>query len=125
MNIPENLRYTPDHTWLLLEGDTVTVGITNHAQEELSDVVFVELPDGGRTCAAGDSVAIVESVKTASDIYCPVAGEIVAVNTDLEADPSLVNTAPYTGGWIFKISLDDPSATESLMDATSYQDHIA
>ena len=108
-----------------MEGDTVTVGITNHAQEELSDVVFVELPDGGRTCAAGDSVAIVESVKTASDIYCPVAGEIVAVNTDLEADPSLVNTAPYTGGWIFKISLDDTSATESLMDATSYQDHIA
>lgn len=124
MNIPDNLRYTSDHAWILIDGEIATVGITDHAQEELADVVFVELPEDGRTCAAGDSVAIVESVKTASDIYCPVAGEIIAVNTDLEADPSLVNTAPYEKGWIFKIRVDDPAAIEGLMDASEYTDLI-
>ena len=83
MNIPENLRYTSDHEWILLEGDIATVGITDHAQEELTDVVFVERPDEGRSCDAGDPIAVVESVKAASDIYCPIAGEIVAGNTCL------------------------------------------
>ena len=124
MNIPENLRYTSDHEWILLEGDIATVGITDHAQEELTDVVFVELPDEGRSCDAGDPIAVVESVKAASDIYCPIAGEIVAGNTDLEADPSLVNTAPYDGGWIFKVRVNDTAAVEALMDAGAYKDLI-
>ena len=124
MNIPENLRYTSDHEWILLEGDIATVGITDHAQEELTDVVFVELPDEGRSCDAGDPIAVVESVKAASDIYCPIAGEIVAGNTDLEADPSLVNTAPYDGGWIFKVRVNDTAAVEAQMDADAYKDLI-
>ena len=124
MNIPENLRYTSDHEWILLEGDIATVGITDHAQEELTDVVFVELPDEGRSCDAGDPIAVVESVKAASDIYCPIAGEIVAGNTDLEADPSLVNTGPYDGGWIFKVRVNDTAAVEALMDAGAYKDLI-
>jgi len=121
MNVPENLRYTSDHEWILLEGDTATVGITDHAQEELTDVVFVELPDDGRSCDAGDPIAVVESVKAASDIYCPIAGEIVAGNTDLEADPSLVNTDPYGAGWIFKVRVNDSAAVEALMDADGYK----
>jgi len=121
MNVPENLRYTSDHEWILLEGDVATVGITDHAQEELTDVVFVELPDDGRTCDAGDPIAVVESVKAASDIYCPVAGEIVAGNTDLEADPSLVNTDPYGAGWIFKVRVNDVATVEAQMDADGYK----
>ncbi len=120
MNVPANLRYTNDHEWVLLEGDIATVGITDHAQEELTDVVFVELPEDGRTCDAGDPVAVVESVKAASDIYIPVAGEITEGNADLEADPSLVNTDPYGKGWIFKVRVNDPSAVEALMDAETY-----
>ncbi|MGB0775221.1 MAG: glycine cleavage system protein GcvH [Akkermansiaceae bacterium] len=121
MNVPENLRYTSDHEWILLEGDIATVGITHHAQEELTDVVFVELPDEGRSCDAGDPVAVVESVKAASDIYCPIAGEITAGNTDLEADPSLVNTDPYGNGWIFKVRVNDTAAVEAQMDAEGYK----
>lgn len=120
MNVPSNLRYTSDHEWVLLEGDVATVGITDHAQEELTDVVFVELPDEGRSCDAGDPVAVVESVKAASDIYVPLAGEIVSGNVDLEADPALINTDPYGAGWIFKIRLNDPAAVEGLMDADAY-----
>ncbi|MGJ8677136.1 MAG: glycine cleavage system protein GcvH [Akkermansiaceae bacterium] len=121
MNIPANLSYSKDHEWVLLEGDIATVGITDHAQEELTDVVFVELPEDGRSCDAGDPVAVVESVKAASDIYIPVAGEIVAGNADLEADPSLVNTDPYGAGWIFKMKVNDPSAVaDALMDAEAY-----
>ena len=124
MNVPENLRYTSDHEWILLEGDIATVGITDHAQEELTDVVFVELPDEGRSCDAADPVAVVESVKAASDIYCPIAGEIVTGNVDLEADPSLINTAPYDGGWIFKVKVADKAAVEALMDADGYKSLI-
>ncbi|MBT8037637.1 MAG: glycine cleavage system protein GcvH [Verrucomicrobiae bacterium] len=120
MNAPANLRYTPDHEWVLLEGDVAKVGITDHAQEELTDVVFVELPEDGRQCDAEDPVAVVESVKAASDIYAPLAGEVVAGNADLEADPSLINTDPYGAGWIFQIRLNDPSAVEGLMDAEAY-----
>ncbi len=120
MNVPTNLRYTSDHEWVLLEGDVAKVGITDHAQEELTDVVFVELPEDGRTCDAGDPIAVVESVKAASDIYAPLAGEVVESNTGLEADPALANTDPYGAGWIFKIKLSDPSAVEALMDAEAY-----
>ena len=121
MNVPDHLRYTSDHEWILLDGDTVTVGITDHAQEELTDVVFVELPENGRSCDAGDPVAVVESVKSASDIYIPVAGEIVEGNIDLEADPSLVNTDPYGAGWIFKVRLKDAASVDTLMDASAYK----
>ncbi len=121
MNVPDNLRYTSDHEWVSLNGDIATVGITDHAQEELTDVVFVELPENGRACDAGDPVAVVESVKAASDIYIPIAGEIVEGNADLEADPSLVNTDPYAAGWIFKVKLNDAAAVDALMDADAYK----
>ena len=120
MNVPDNLRYTSDHEWILLDGDVASIGITDHAQEELTDVVFVELPENGRTCDAGDPVAVVESVKAASDIYVPLAGEIVEGNIELEADPSLVNTDPYGAGWIFKVRLSDVSSVDGLMDAEAY-----
>lgn len=119
MTAPDNLRYTRDHEWVRLEGEIATVGITDHAQEELSDVVFVELPDLG-DIDVGSPVAVVESVKAASDIYAPVAGEIIEVNTDLVTDPAKVNTDPYDGGWIFKIRVSGPSQVNSLMDASSY-----
>lgn len=125
MNVPDNLRYTSDHEWVSLNGDIATVGITDHAQEELTDVVFVELPENGRACDAGDPVAVVESVKAASDIYIPIAGEIVEGNADLEADPSLVNTDPYAAGWIFKVKLNDAAAVDALMDADAYKGLIS
>lgn len=121
MNVPENLRYTSDHEWVLLEGDVAKVGITDHAQEELTDVVFVELPDEGRACDAEDPVAVVESVKAASDIYSPIAGEITEGNAELEGDPSLANTDPYGSGWIFKIRVKDVAAVEALMSADDYK----
>lgn len=121
MNVPENLRYTSDHEWVLLEGDVAKVGITDHAQEELTDVVFVELPEEGRTCDAEDPVAVVESVKAASDIYSPIAGEITEGNAELEGDPSLANTDPYGAGWIFKIRVNDTAAVEALMSPDDYK----
>lgn len=124
MSVPENLRYTADHEWILLEGDVATVGITDHAQEELTDIVFVELPEIGRECEAEEGVAVVESVKAASDIYAPLSGEVVGANEALEADPSLVNTDPHGAGWIFKLKLSDPSQVEGLMDAAAYSAHI-
>lgn len=120
MNVPANLRYTASHEWLLLEDDIATIGITDHAQEELTDVVFVELPDIGRNVDAADPTAVVESVKAASDIYAPVSGEIVEVNTALEADPSLVNSSPYADGWIFKLRIKNPAQVEGLTDAAGY-----
>jgi len=121
MNVPDNLRYTSDHEWILLEGDVAKVGITDHAQEELTDVVFVELPDEGRTCDAEDPVAVVESVKAASDIYAPIAGEITEGNAELEADPALANTDPYGAGWIFKIRVNDVAAVEALLSPDDYK----
>jgi glycine cleavage system H protein len=121
MNIPADLHYNNSHEWLRLEGDIATVGITDHAQAELTDVVFVELPIVGKTVDAGDPTAVVESVKAASDIYAPLSGEIVAGNPEVEADPALVNTDPYGRGWIFKIRLSDPAAVSRLMDAAAYQ----
>lgn len=125
MSIPTDLHYNNSHEWLRLEGDIATVGITDHAQAELTDVVFVELPAIGKTVDAGDPTAVVESVKAASDIYAPLSGEIVAGNPEVEADPALVNTDPYGRGWIFKIRLTDPAAVSRLMDATAYQAMIA
>ncbi|MDX6765544.1 MAG: glycine cleavage system protein GcvH [Candidatus Methylacidiphilales bacterium] len=120
MNIPETLKYTESHEWILLEGESATVGITDHAQNELSDVVFVELPKVGRSVNAKEPVAVVESVKAASDIYSPLSGEITATNPDLTADPALVNSDPYGKAWIFKIRLANPSEASSLLDARAY-----
>ncbi|MDA7887769.1 glycine cleavage system protein GcvH [Akkermansiaceae bacterium] len=119
MTAPDNLHYTRDHEWVRLEGEIATIGITDHAQEELSDVVFVELPDLG-DIDVGSPVAVVESVKAASDIYAPIAGEIIEINMDLVADPAKINTDPYDGGWIFKIRVSDPLQVNNLMDASSY-----
>lgn len=125
MNIPADLRYNNSHEWVRLEGDIATVGITDHAQAELTDVVFVELPAVGRSVDLGDPTAVVESVKAASDIYAPISGEIIAGNPDVEADPSLVNTDPYGNGWIFKMRVKDVAAVEKLMDAAAYQAMIS
>ena len=123
MSVPANLRYTQSHEWVLLEGDTATIGITDHAQAELTDVVFVELPETGRTVAAGEPSAVVESVKAASDIYSPVSGEIIEVNTNLESDPALLNTDPHGAGWIFKLRVAGEVPAE-LMDAAAYEAFI-
>jgi glycine cleavage system H protein len=125
MNNPTDLRYAASHEWIRLEGDIATVGISDHAQEELTDVVFVELPALGRTVDAGDPTAVVESVKAASDIYAPIGGEVVEVNPAVEADPSLVNTAPYGAGWIFKLRVKNAAEISSLMDAAAYTAHIS
>jgi glycine cleavage system H protein len=125
MNIPSELRFCKSHEWVRLEGDVITVGISDHAQEELTDVVFVEVPATGRSVDAGDPTAVVESVKAASDIYAPVGGEIVETNPEVEADPSLVNTDPYGQGWIFKMRVKNPADVAELMDAAGYQAHIS
>lgn len=125
MNIPTDLRYATSHEWIRLEGDIATVGISDHAQEELTDVVFVELPAMGRTVDAGDPTAVVESVKAASDIYAPIGGEVVEVNLDVESDPSLVNSDPYGQGWIFKLKVTNVADASKLMDAAGYGAHIS
>ena len=124
MNVPENLLYAATHEWILVEGDTGTVGITDHAQAELTDIVFAEPPPVGKTVKAGEVAAVVESVKAASDIYSPASGEITARNEAIEADPSLLNSDPFGAGWIFKIRLANPADLESLKDAESYREQI-
>ena len=119
MNVPESLRYTSDHEWILVEGDIVTVGITDHAQEELTDVVFVELPEVGREAMRGDAIAVVESVKAASDVYAPIAGTVVAVNEVLADEPETVNSDPYGEGWI--VRMQPTGDIEGLMSPDEYQ----
>ena len=114
------VKYTEDHEWLKIEGDTATVGITVHAQDALGDVVFVELPEVGTTFAQKDTAGVVESVKAAADVYMPVSGEVVAVNEALRDDPSLANSDPLGAGWFFKVKLSDASQLDTLMDETSY-----
>ena len=125
MNIPKELRYTESHEWVRSEGDTGTVGITDHAQEELTDVVFVELPKIGAKVAAGAECAVVESVKAASDIYAPVSGEIIEINTRLESEPALVNTDPYGEGWFFKIKMLAPEELSRLKTNEGYAQQIS
>ena len=112
--------YTDDHEWISLDGEIATVGITNHAQEQLGDMVFVELPDTGKTVAKGDDAVVVESVKAASDVYAPISGEITEVNHAVGDDPSLVNSAAQGDGWLFKLRISDKSELDSLMDETAY-----
>ena len=117
---PEGLRYTKDHEWARKDGDLVTVGITHYAQDQLGDVVFVELPAVGKKIDAGDTFGVVEAVKTVSDLYAPVGGEVVEVNGALTAEPGLVNQAPYDGGWMIKIRPANPAALDELLDAKGY-----
>ena len=124
-NVPGDLKYAKSHEWVRVSGDTAAIGITDHAQQELTDVVFVELPAVGRKVKAGESCAVVESVKTASDIYAPVSGEVVAANPQLAQHPDLVNTAPYGEGWFFKIKLADPGELDKLLSPENYSKQIA
>jgi glycine cleavage system H protein len=119
-NIPSDLRFAKSHEWVRVAGDQATVGITDHAQHELTDVVFVELPAVGRKVKAGEACAVVESVKTASDIYAPVSGEVVEVNKAVSENPSLVNTAPYADGWFFKLKLANPGEVSTLLTPEAY-----
>jgi len=117
-------KFSKDHEWVRVEGDTGTVGITDYAQGSLGDIVFVEVPDVGATFSKGDDVAVVESVKAASELYAPVSGEITETNEALAADPSLVNTSPSDEGWFFKIKLSDPSEFDDLMDEAAYKKFV-
>ena len=121
MNIPKELRYTQSHEWARKEADgTVAIGITDHAQEQLGDIVFVEAPQVGRKVAAGESVGVVESVKAASDIYAPIAGEVVASNADLSGAPEKVNADAY-GSWMYRLKPDNPADLDKLLDAAAYE----
>ncbi|MFT2092542.1 glycine cleavage system protein GcvH [Paraglaciecola sp. 2405UD69-4] len=124
-NIPTDLRYASTHEWVRPDGDGVfTVGISDHAQSLLGDMVFVELPEIGSEVGSGDDVAVAESVKAASDVYAPISGEIVAVNEELEDSPELVNSDAYGDGWLFKIKAEDPEEVNALLDAEAYEGNI-
>jgi glycine cleavage system H protein len=125
VNIPDDRRYTDQHEWVLIEDETVRVGITDYAQDALGDVVFVDLPEVGTAVAAGDTIAEVESTKSVAEVYAPVGGEIAAVNTDLADNPEAINADPYGAGWFVVIATDDPSAASGLLDAAAYRDLTA
>ena len=117
-------KYTEDHEWISLDGDIATVGISNYAQEQLGDVVFVEVPEVGAEMGKGDELAVVESVKAASEVYAPVAGEVTEVNEDLEANPSMVNEDSEGSGWFAKLKVADAGELDALMDEAAYQDYV-
>jgi glycine cleavage system H protein len=123
-NVPADLKYAKSHEWVRVSGDTATVGITDHAQHELTDIVFVELPAVGRKVKAGEACAVVESVKTASDIYSPVSGEITGVNPAVVENPALVNTEPHAGGWLYQIKLSNAKELDTLLAPAEYQKQI-
>jgi glycine cleavage system H protein len=122
--VPADLRYTKDHEWVRVAGDTATVGITAFAAEQLGDIVFVELPDAGRTLAQFATFGVVESVKAVSDLFAPVGGEVVETNAALAGKPELVNEDPYEAGWMIKVRLADASQVEGLLDAAAYDDIV-
>jgi glycine cleavage system H protein len=124
MNVPDELKFAETHEWIRVNDDIGTVGITDHAQAELTDIVFVEPPKIGRTVSAKEASAVVESVKAASDIYAPVSGQIVEANDTLSDNPALINTDPYGAGWIFKVRIADPSELDSLQNAEAYRAQI-
>jgi glycine cleavage system H protein len=124
MNIPKNLKYAKTHEWVRIDGNAAVVGITDHAQEELTDIVYVELPSVGAQVEATKESAVVESVKAASDIYSPVSGEIEAVNEELSSAPELVNDDPYGKGWLFKVKMSDPAELDELLSPDDYSHHI-
>jgi glycine cleavage system H protein len=124
MNIPQNLNYAESHEWVKIDGDIGTVGITDHAQHELTDVVYVELPKVGKKINAKENIAVVESVKAASDIYSPIGGEVIETNKSLESNPALLNTDPYGEGWIYKIKVSNAADLKNLKDASAYAQQI-
>jgi glycine cleavage system H protein len=124
MQFPENLRYTKDHEWIKVEGNTATIGVTDFAQRELGDIVFVDINTVGKTLGANEIFGTVEAVKTVSDLYLPVAGTITEVNSALEANPEYVNQDPYEKGWMAKMTLDNPSEVDGLMDAKAYGEMV-
>ena len=119
------IKYTPDHEWVKIDGNNATVGITHHAQDALGDVVFVDLPEVGKTYVIKDAAAVVESVKAAADVYMPLSGEVTEVNEALRTDPSLANSDPLGAGWFFKVKLTNPAELEALMDETRYSSYSA
>ena len=118
------MRFTKDHEWVVLEGDVATIGITAHAAEQLGDVVFVETPEVGKTVTAGDAFAVVESVKAASDVYAPIAGEVVEANPELGDAPETVNAAPEAAGWFAKVKVANPAEVDALMDRAAYETYL-
>ena len=125
MDAPENVRFTPSHEWVMIDSDPVTVGISDHAQSELGEVVYVELPEVGRVVDAGEAVAVIESVKAASDIYAPIGGEIVEVNDKVAAETGLVNSSPFGDGWLFKIKVSTAADLDDLLNLEAYLAEIA
>lgn len=125
MSFPADLKYTKDHEWTKIEGNTVTVGITDHAQSSLGDVVFCELPAVGRVLKAGETFGVVESIKAVSDLYAPVAGKVLAANQVVVDDPSRLNKEPHSGAWMIKLEVTDPSSLKDLMDAAAYTKYVA
>jgi glycine cleavage system H protein len=122
-NVPSNIKYLKSHEWVRAESDgTYTVGITDHAQHALGDIVFVDVPESGKACKAGDACAVVESVKAASDIYSPISGDVIAGNSDLGATPELINQDPYGKGWIYKLKPSNPAELNALLDAKAYEE---
>lgn len=124
-NVPSELKFLSSHEWVLVEGDIATIGVSDHAQELLGDLVFVELPEEGDSISAGDSAGVIESVKAASDTYAPLSGEIIEVNSELEDSPERINDDPYGDGWMYKIKMEDPDEVDNLLDADAYTDSIA
>ncbi len=124
MNFPENLKYTKEHEWVAIEGDVATIGVTEFAQSELGDIVFVEIETEGETLGKDEVFGTIEAVKTVSDLYMPLSGEIVEVNADLEDAPESVNESPYENGWMVKIQMSDASEADDLMDAAAYREMI-
>ncbi|NBV56928.1 MAG: glycine cleavage system protein GcvH [Bacteroidetes bacterium] len=124
MNFPENLKYTKEHEWVSMNGDVATIGVTEFAQSELGDIVFVEIETEGETLDQNEVFGTIEAVKTVSDLFMPISGEIVAINTDLEDAPESVNESPYENGWMIKIKASDLSEVDGLMDATAYKSLI-
>jgi len=122
--VPSELKFLSSHEWVLVEGDIATIGVSDHAQELLGDLVYVELPEVGTTVAAGDSVGVIESVKAASDTYAPISGEVTEINVDLEDAPERINVDPYGDGWMYKLAIEDPEELENLLDAEAYSESI-
>jgi len=124
MNIPSNLQYTKDHEWAKIENGVATIGITDFAQGELGDIVFVELPEAGKSFNAGDAFGTIEAVKTVTDLFSPISGKIVAINEGLDSDPGKVNSDPYGDGWLVKIRLSDPDEKDGLLSSIAYEEII-
>ena len=122
--VPSELKFLSSHEWVMVEDGVATIGVSDHAQELLGDLVYVELPDAGTTVAAGDSVGVIESVKAASDTYAPISGEVIEINEDLEDAPERINLDPYGDGWMYKLAIEDPEELENLLDAAAYSESI-